>query len=238
METGFNNKNINMKRHKILSILAGILLIGFFSGCEKDYQVYNANLHAARFTASPDSLTYSFGFYPNKETDTITVPVMILGFSEDRYRIVNIVEDSEKTTAVAENDYEILPCRIPAGKVSDSARIVLKRTDKLDNQTLCVAIKITDSEDLSAGPDNTYRIFFTNQLVQPANWPTQFGKYSVVKHQFCIEVLGVGDYCSWNDHQTITYYLRQLTEALLRYNNEHPDNPLTDEDGERITFNS
>ena len=97
-----------MKKHKILSILAGILLIGFLSGCEKDYQVYNANLHAARFTASPDSLTYSFGFYPNKETDTITVPVMILGFSEDRDRVVNIVEDSEKTTATAENDYEIL----------------------------------------------------------------------------------------------------------------------------------
>ena len=55
---------------------------------------------------------------------------MILGFSEDRDRVVNIVEDSEKTTAVADNDYEILPCRIPAGKVSDSARIVLKRTDK------------------------------------------------------------------------------------------------------------
>ena len=70
MEIGFNNKNINMKKHKILSILAGILLIGFLSGCEKDYQVYNANLHAARFTASPDSLTYSFGFYPSHKNET------------------------------------------------------------------------------------------------------------------------------------------------------------------------
>ena len=227
--------NGDMKRHQIL-VMLGLLFLVSLSGCEKDYQVYNADLHAVRFIASPDSMVYSFGFYPDKKTDTIALPIMILGFSESVDRVVRVVEDTEKTTAIANEDYDILPCRIPGGQVSDSVRVVLKKTAKLDAQNLCVALKLEDSEDLEAGPNNTYRIFFTNQLVQPEHWPSQFGEYSVVKHRFCIEVLGVGDYCSYRDYQMVTYYLRLLTEALYKYNDEHPGDPLKDENGKVISF--
>lgn len=225
-----------MKKYNIIWILTEILILTTLFGCEKDYQLYNANLHAVRFTISPDSMVYSFSFYPGKESDTISLPIQILGFSEERDRIVNVIADPEKTTAVADEDYVLLPTLIPAKQVSDSVRVILKKSEKLENQNICLALRIVDSDDLEAGPTNSYRIYFTSQLVKPQNWPSQFGEYSVVKHRFCIEVLGVGDYCTYFDFQLVTYYLRQLTEALYKYNNEHPNDPLKDENGKIITF--
>ncbi len=225
-----------MKRYNVIWILTELLILTTLLGCEREYQLYNANLHAVRFTISPDSMVYSFCFYPDREIDTIALPVQILGFSEDRDRVVNIVADVEKTTAVACEDYVLLPTIIPAKQVSDSVRVILKKTDKLENQEICLVLRIIDSEDLEAGPTNSYRIYFSDQLVKPMYWPGKFGEYSTVKHQFCIDVLGMGDYCSDKDYQLVTYYLRRLTEALYKYNNEHPDDPLKDENGKLITF--
>lgn len=225
-----------MKRYNIIWIFGEFLMLLALLGCEKDYQLYDANLHAVRFIASPDSTVYSFAFYPDKEIDTITIPVQILGFTEDRNREVNVIADGDKTTAVANEDYVLLPTIIPANKVSDSVRVVLKKTGKLENQDICLALQIADSEDLEAGPTNTYRIYFSSQLVKPQHWPGKFGEYSKVKHQFCINVLGIGDYCSDYDYNLVTYYVRLLTDALYKYNNEHPNDPLKDENGKLIKF--
>lgn len=225
-----------MKRYNIIWIFTELFILISLLGCEKDYQVYNANLHAVRFTISPDSMIYSFRFYPNREIDTITLPVQILGYTENRNRIVNIITDAEKTTAIVDEDYTLLPTMIPANQVSDSVRVIIKKTEKLENENLCLALQIITSEDLEAGPNNSYRIYFSNQLVKPQNWPGKFGEYSSVKHQFCIDVLGIGDYCPDNNYNLVTYYLRQLTDALYKYNNEHPNDPLKDENGKLITF--
>lgn len=208
--------------------------------CEKDYVVYDADLSAVRFVIERkvDSMVYSFALMPGVEVDTLEIPVQILGFTSTRDREVSIAVDPELTTAKENIHFSLEPCRIAAGETESIQKVIIHKTNDLEEQAVHVSLKICDSPDLLAGPLNErrYRIILTNQLTRPSDWMRQFGEYSVVKHRFMIEVTGKGtNYSEWR-RMTVIYYLSLLNDALFKYNNAHPGHPMVDENGIPITF--
>lgn len=232
---------MSMKRIILYAIIFSLIGLGF-TACEKDYQVYDADLEAVCFNLEQlnngaDSLVYSFAFTPSVYVDTVDLPLQLLGFSATRDRIVNIIVDEKHSTAQQGGEYELLSARIPANSVNGLLQVKVSKTDRIAHEDVYVTLRITTSEDLVPGPvsQREIRLFISNQLTQPNGWPDQFGDYSRVKHQFCVEVLGKGaDYTG--DWALLTYYLNRLNQALYEYNSVHPTAPLRDENGVLISF--
>lgn len=74
----------------------------------------------------------------------------------------------------------------------------------------------------------------------PKNWDDLeefFGTFSLVKYRFIINTTGVSEFdtsvMSWA--QLMNYKI-MLKNALDQYNAANPTNPLTDENGQFITF--
>lgn len=154
---------------------------------------------------------------------------------------------------------------IPAGKVSGVFEVhfntqALPFPDLFTETDGKVRFRVAINDDFMGGAENmqSFTVILRNRLAKPSNWDTAnypqvalnqyFGMYSRVKYQFMIEVLGLVDF-------TISYfastaidestnlispayavYLQQLMQKSLKeYNNSH-DVPLTDENGEPVTF--
>ncbi len=229
-----------MKSDIINSIGMLLFVGGLLLGCEKNYQVYDADLEAIRFYTRPqtDSMVYSFALMPGVVTDTVEIPLQILGFTSTVDRVANVVVLPEKTTATAERHYQLQPCVIPAGEIEGVQKVVVHWDDDLETGTVCVALRIGESADFIPGPVNErfFRLMITGQLTQPSGWRREFGDYSIAKHRFIIETTGKGtNYNEWKRAELL-YNMGLLWEALYEYNNTHPGEPLRDENGILITF--
>ena len=223
----------------IINSIGVLLFVGsLLMGCEKDYQVYDADLEAIRFSTPTDSMVYSFALMPGVETDTVEIPLQILGFTAAADRVAEVVVVSEKTTATVERHYQLLPCVIPAGEIEGTQKVVVHRTDDLESGEGCVALRIGESADFIPGPVNErfFRLIITDHLTLPDGWRREFGDYSIVKHRFIIEITGKGtNYNEWKRAELL-YNMGLLWDALYEYNNAHPGQPLRDENGIPITF--
>jgi len=69
---------------------------------------------------------------------------------------------------------------------------------------------------------------------------TYFGEPSLVKYQFIIDVLGISEFPTTGENKyeagELYYFQDELRVALVKYNNEHKDKPLTDENGNKVSF--
>lgn len=230
-----------MKYIILLSLLFTVVLL---SSCEKDYQYYDDTLEAVSFdlpalTNGADSLSYSFAFFPGVNEDTIRIPVHLWGYTTNTDRQVNVKVLAENTTAKEGEDYTVLPCVIRGTRTSDDLNLVVRRTDKMKRGFYQVCLKIEDSPDLIAGPENegTLRVILTAMLVRPLDWPYQLGDWSQVKHQFVIDVTGKGtNFGTISTMVRWTAFMQQLYEALNKYNGEHPNDKLKDENGNLVVF--
>lgn len=231
-----------MRLNIIINMVIGILFCSLVSSCEKPSEVYNSELAAVRFflDGAADSTVYSFALHPGIGEDTLQIPVQILGFTTSQSRQVKVVADNRKMTAIEGNDFDLMPCVIPADSIGGVQKVIIRKTAELNNEDRWISLKLTDSPDLAAGPVNEldYRIILTNQLIKPSDWLSQFGEYSRVKHEFVIKVTGKGtNYAEWKyQYQFLTYYIGLLNNALYDYNNAHPGHPLVDENGIPIEF--
>lgn len=230
-----------MKR--FLKYVTVSILIGYvFTACEKEYQVYDADLETISFNLDKasngeDNMSYSFAFTPDRLVDTVDIPLQLSGFTASYDRQVNILVVSDSTTALEGDEYEIISAILPADSVNGVLKIKVCKSERIADMNVRVYFKIGASDDLVPGPISLRKLIFyiTNQLTQPEGWPGQFGDYSKVKHQFCIDVLGIGSHYS-GDWSLLTYYLNRLNQALYEYNSNHPGDPLRDENGVIVSF--
>lgn len=231
---------MNMYKYLILLLLA----VTLFTACEKDYQAYDAGLKAVcfdlhEFTNDVDSLSYSFVLKPGIEFDTIKIPVVITGFTSSQDRTVRVVADVDKNTAEADVDYKILPCVIPANQTTGIQCINIYKTDNSKEHPITIALQIAASVDFVPGAltQRNFRIILINKLIRPSDWRAELGDYSEVKHQFIIEVTGMGTgYGALGRDTKFIYFMGTLYEALNKYNNAHPGEPMVDENGVPVTF--
>lgn len=240
METEINYKETmkNFIHIGCLSLL--VLMTAVLSSCEKDgYVKYETDYASLRFeypAAGNDSIVYSFALHPDEEEGIVKIPFKLIGMAASQNRTVGIEIIKDKTTAQEGEDFEIVSNELPADSIVGSLQVKVKKTAKLDNGSLYIALRLCSNENFATAPINgdTYRIVMNNLLVEPTGWP--FGEYSRIKHQFVIKVTGIAtDYDKWSTSDRIRY-TSQLNQALYEYNKEHQGNPLRDENGLPVTF--
>ncbi len=222
------------------SLLLLILATAILSSCEKDsYVKYETDYASLRFeysAAGNDSIVYSFALHPDTKEGMIKIPFKLIGMAVSQNRTVGVEIVSDKTTAQEGEDFEIESNELLADSIAGFLQIKVKKTTKLDNSSLYIALRLSGNENFAAAPINgdTYRIVMNNILVEPTDWP--FGEYSRIKHEFVIKVIGIAtDYGKWSTSDRIRY-TSQLNQALYEYNKKHPGDPLKDENGLPVAF--
>jgi hypothetical protein len=147
---------------------------------------------------------------PVKNDSTIHVEVLLMGRVSDKDRPITAELIKSESSAVPEQDIEILPSFIPAGEVKGQLVVKIKNSEKLETTTLMARIRLTPNEyfhvDFTTAYDAPlkngleYNVYFDAKADMPSLWADPeagailtgyFGTYSKVKLQLICEVCGV-----------------------------------------------
>lgn len=205
--------------------------------------------------AFQDSLkTQTFAYLDNsKLTDTVYFDIYTMGdiSNKDRPFILRQEQVAGEENALAGVHYRGFDntdvanlYQIKAGQMHSLVPIILLRDASLKETSVVLKIALVENENFQKGQESLSwrKLTFTDKLSRPDNWnPGVLGKYSEIKHRFMISVTNE----KWDqsfilsivrDVQAQHYWLGKVKAALLKYNNEHPNQPLKDEDNEAVIF--
>lgn len=229
-----------MKMKFIHTALLTYVGLAFLGSCnQNDYLQYDENLASVEFSYSSygnDSIVYSFALHPGVEEDVVKIPLKLIGTASAQDREIGVEVVEQESTAKAGVDYVIEKSMVEANAYVDSMVVRVKKSAQVEDKDLVVKFRLCGNNLFAAAPINaeTFRIFLTNELAQPTGWP--FGDYSVIKHKFVIQTIGIATgYEKWSTSDMV-HYKSVLSQALYEYNKAHPDDFLKDEDGNLITF--
>lgn len=233
---------------KIKSIILLFAAIGMFTACENDNFYYHDEARARiegpyEWAVGSDSLNFSFAAYPSqiKEQD-MEMKIYVMGEAASTDRTVNLEKDANLTTASDAQYFFPKTVTVPAGELEAPFIVTLKRTDDLSSNTVSLYLKVAANEDFNIGvvEQNHFCIKWNDILGKPKNWDTEliefFGAYSLIKYRFIIDTIGFGEFggsMSWSE---LMNYKIRMKSALDAYNAAHPDQPLTDENGQLVEF--
>jgi len=236
-----------MKKIKhILSALPLVLGLWMLSSCENEGFYFQGDAMIRmegpyNWTVGTDSLLFSFVSTHESVTEInmeVTLHIMGLPFPQSRTARVGVV--AANTTA--ESSQYVVPTQvaIPANALSATFPVTLKRSIDLQNTTMRLQIEVLDSDDFKVGArEYTHLLLKWNDILSmPTNWAffeEFFGTFSVVKYRFMLGngVPELSETMSWAQ---LMHYKVMLQGALDEYNAANPGNPLTDENGQIITF--
>lgn len=196
------------------------------------------------YTSGTDSLNFSFATYTEETTEmSMDIDVCVMGPVADHDRTANVAIDESQSTATS--DQYVLPTSvvIKAGESKGILPITMKRSSLLQEKSVKLYIKVQPSDDFAPGvnEENHILVIWNDMVSKPTNWADLeefFGDYSNVKYRFMIANAGgiTGfdtDVMSWAELQS---YKIKFVNALNKYNEEHPDSPLRNENGVLVTF--
>ena len=130
-----------------------ILLAALLPGCKEDVPTVFAEPDGIYFNAPADSMTYTFAKYPNRLSDTLKIPVTVLGSAAGTDRTISL----EKLSGVDINGtegvhYKLLqPYKLPAGKVSTILPVVIYRTGDMDSLSINFKFQLKANENFVSG---------------------------------------------------------------------------------------
>ncbi len=228
----------------IYTALAALLL----TACKEDQSLIYEQDARIYFTQGA-TVEYSFTAEPaSVTTDTLFIPLRIMGSATDRDRVFNIIIDDSSTAKLGYH-FQFGPLVIPANTYQISLPVYIYRRAGLKDSVVNAYLTIGESADFKPGyidkelvvnPYNKqhYRISLNDQLLKPSTWDTRwatyFGAYSRVKHQFINQTYGSASWPAINFPQDINFVVQTMRLAL--YNYEQTNGPLIDENGERVAF--
>lgn len=196
------------------------------------------------YTSGTDSLKFSFATYTEETTEmNMDIDVCVMGTVADHDRTANVTIDESQSTA--SSDLYVLPTSVvvKAGESKGILPITMKRSTLLQEKSVKLYIKVQPSNDFAPGvnEENHILVIWNDMVSKPTNWDELeefFGDYSTTKYRFMIANAGgiTGfdtDMMSWAELQS---YKIKFVNALNKYNEEHPDSPLRDENGVLVTF--
>ncbi|MFV0590300.1 MAG: DUF4843 domain-containing protein [Draconibacterium sp.] len=233
--------------NKIKLYLAFIALTALFA-CENDPFYFNSEARLRMegpevWTLGTDSLEFSFANYSSTVTDTtFDITVYVMGEAASQARTAEF--EINPSSSTAETDMYSFPesVTIPAGEFSVNLPVTVYRTEALQSVQVQLYIKVKENADFKIGVNeqNHLLLKWSDILSKPNNWDDLeefFGEYSLTKYRFMIDVLNTGTF----DTETLSWaqmknYQIELAEALRLYNEAHPGDPLSDENGNLITF--
>lgn len=241
---------------------AVLFIVTFVFGCGKDdIMMYEQNpgVYFNYDQNSRPESKYSFFENPDKVIvgyDSIYVPLKINGLAVDydRYVDVMVVDTSKKNTALPKM-YSFGRGIIKANMYVGTFPIRINYTEELDESTRTVVLRIIPNSDFQVTDLRAVNalITFGNVAMQPENWnklKTYFGDYSNSWYSFILRSTGRKSlpykyYGGASQAPTPEEALKwpmtaaevsaiafQVKEILTEYNNTHPGEPLTHEDGE------
>lgn len=245
-------KNMN----RILMLLSCLFVFACSQNDEFDFKG-----DSKIYVASGDSTMFSFAVKSQEYTvHKIRIPIRVTGVAAAVDREVIVELDSERTlyakggTPESGGHFTIEKCVLLKDSVNgdifiklyrENIKNTLKELGK-ENEDMTVGINIVPTGDFSGNMGKEKLCFivtFNDRLTIPSNWnslKTYFGEPSLVKFQFIIDVLGISEFPTTGDNKyevgELYYFQDELRIALVKYNNEHKDKPLTDENGNKVTF--
>jgi hypothetical protein len=180
-----------------------ILFAAILSGCKEDVPTVFAEPDGIYFSASSDSVYYTFAKYPNRVSDTIKVPVTVLGKPADKERAISIEKVSEAGINATEGvHYKLLqPYTLPAGKVSTLLPIVVYKTGDLDSLLISFKLQLKGNENfisgISAKTSLKIKVGFLQKPptwgeltgLQWAGYSTNFGTWTRTKYKVVLNAL-------------------------------------------------
>lgn len=114
--------------------------------------------------------------------------------------------------------------------------IYISEQPDLETETVSLDFSIVEDEVFSIGyiDRNRIRYFITNQLIKPSYWDSTldlyFGEYSKVKHQVCVDIMGIDFPLKEDDDSDYGYWMRVGRTAAMYF----ALNEVYDENGNRI----
>lgn len=220
------------------------------SSCSDDEFLYRDQARVRlvgpeNYTAGSDSLTFSFATNSSDvEEKVMNVEVVVMGLAADHDRTASVTADENKTTASSSLYDFPKSVVIEAGKTSAILPVTLRRASSLESQKVQLYLKVEASDDFAVGvnEENHLLLIWSDMISKPTNWDDAlkefFGAYSNVKYRFMLSHAdGLSEFdtdtMSWSELQS---YKIKFVNALNEYNESHPGEPLTDENGVLVTF--
>ena len=159
----------------IIPAIACFCCSSFFISCEEKGLMVNDNdvsyiIFAKDMTK--DTTTVSFKVYNEGEVPEIPLEVSVYGKVQDKDLKFSVSVDKDRTTLPA-NLYELpTECLIEKGQLTGSAYIKLKNSEILSTNTLILALKIDEKEEVREGARQYSRaiIAVTDRLFKPSWW--------------------------------------------------------------------
>jgi hypothetical protein len=236
-----------MKRN--IYLFASLLLALLTSSCRNDGFYYQDEARARlegpyEWAMGADSLNFSFASHPASVVEMpMEMTLYVMGEAADRARTARIEVVADKSSATAADYSLTTDITVPAGAISAPFTVTLRRTAGLQSKSVRLYIRVVADGDFAVGVNeqNHFTLVWSDQLSKPRNWDTQltefFGVYSIAKHRFIIDTLGIAEFSTdtmtWGQLQN---YRILCAAALTAYNAAHPGNPLTDENGQLVSF--
>lgn len=233
---------------KFRIIYIAVLTLLMLNACENDPFFFESDARLRMegpevWTLGTDSLEFSFANYSSTIVDTtFDVTVYVMGEASEVDRIAEFELDADLTTAFSEMYSFPTSIVIPAGSYSATLPVTVNRTSELTSYGVRMYIQVKGNSDFGVGVNeqNHLVIIWSDILSKPNNWDDLvefFGSYSLTKYRFIIDTLNVSTF----DTETLSWaqmknYQIQLAEALRVYNETHPNDPLTDENGDLVEF--
>ena len=159
----------------IIPAIACFCCSSFFISCEEKGLMVNDNdvsyiIFAKDMTK--DTTSVSFKVYNEGEVPVIPLEVSVYGKVQDKDLKFSVSVDEDRTTLPA-NLYELpTECLIEKGQLTGSVCIKLKNSEILSTNTLILALKIDEKEEVREGARQYSRaiVTVTDRLFKPSWW--------------------------------------------------------------------
>jgi hypothetical protein len=125
------------------------------------------------FSAPADSITYTLAKYPHRVTDTLKIPVTVLGKAADKDRTITLEKLSGTDINGTEGvHYKLLqPYTIPAGTVTTMLPVVIYRTGDMDSLSFTFKFQLKANENFISGiSTKTSLKIKVGYLQKPPTW--------------------------------------------------------------------
>nr|WP_262903880.1 DUF4843 domain-containing protein [Sphingobacterium bovistauri] len=180
-------------------------------------------IYKKAIAAGQDSMTVSFAV-KNEDvlSDTIELPIRIVGHKVNFEREVSIGVVEDETTAISSH-YELLPTTIPADSYEGTLRVKVNKTESLNTKEARIKLTLKDSEYFKVGPkeQSSYLIKLNNYLTRPASWnDIRFGEYSQEKYKLIIRETGYSDFTSLHP-EVLIFIVAKCRNYLTLYLQTH-----------------
>ncbi|HEX6849384.1 MAG TPA: DUF4843 domain-containing protein [Chitinophagaceae bacterium] len=190
-----------MKKTNIYLILVAFTLS--FAGCKEDVPTLFTEPDGIYFSASSDSISYTFAKYPSRLIDTLKIPVTVLGTASEVDREMFIEKGAGSDVNATEGvHYKLLPpYKMPAGKVSTTIPVAVYRTGDMDSITATFILQLKANENFQSGiSTKTSLKVKLGYLQKPPTWgeytglqwagySANFGSWTKTKYKIILETL-------------------------------------------------